>query len=254
MTQIGAQLYTIREHTKTVADIARSMERIRDIGYEAVQISAFGPADDREVAGIMQDCGLTVAATHVSWPALIEDTAAVIDTHHTWDCRHVAIGGLPPDYRSLEGIDRFIDELRPVAATLRAEGLDFSYHNHSHELVRLGGKTLLERLYETASPDDLKAEIDLYWITAGGGDPAHWVRMLGRRQPLLHLKDMAVLPDRTQRFAEVGEGNLNWPAILDAAREVGVEWYLVEQDNCYGEDPFTCLETSLRNMRAMGLR
>ena len=145
MTQIGAQLYTIREHTKTVADIARSMERIRDIGYEAVQISAFGPADDREVAGIMQDCGLTVAATHVSWPALIEDTAAVIDTHHTWDCRHVAIGGLPPDYRSLEGIDRFIDELRPVAATLRAEGLDFSYHNHSHELVRLGGKTLLER-------------------------------------------------------------------------------------------------------------
>jgi sugar phosphate isomerase/epimerase len=64
---------------------------------------------------------------------------------------------------------------------------------------------------------------------------------------------MAVTPEREQRFAEIGEGNLNWPAILAAAAESGVEWYLVEQDRCYNRDPFESLDISYRNLRAMGL-
>jgi sugar phosphate isomerase/epimerase len=51
---------------------------------------------------------------------------------------------------------------------------------------------------------------------------------------------------------EVGEGNLDWPAILDAAREAGTEWYLVEQDTCQ-RDPFESLAISFRNLKAMGL-
>jgi sugar phosphate isomerase/epimerase len=99
----------------------------------------------------------------------------------------------------------------------------------------------------------LKAEIDVYWIQAGGGDPAAWIRKCAGREPLLHLKDMAVGPGREQRMAEIGEGNMNWSAILQAAEESGVEWYLVEQDHCYGRDPFESLAISYRNLRAMGL-
>ena len=64
---------------------------------------------------------------------------------------------------------------------------------------------------------------------------------------------MVITPEREQRFAEIGEGNLNWPAILAAAQEVGVEWYFVEQDRCYGRDPFESLAISYRNLVAMGL-
>ena len=53
--------------------------------------------------------------------------------------------------------------------------------------------------------------------------------------------------------AQIGEGNLNWPAILSAAAESGVRWYLVEQDDCYGESCFDVLATSYRHLRAMGL-
>jgi sugar phosphate isomerase/epimerase len=62
---------------------------------------------------------------------------------------------------------------------------------------------------------------------------------------LIHL-------DRTQYMAEVGEGNLNWQAILPAAKEAGVEHILVEQDICY-RDPFDSLELSLKNLKAMGV-
>jgi len=36
---------------------------------------------------------------------------------------------------------------------------------------------------------------------------------------------------------------------MDAASEVGVKYAFIEQDECYGKDPFECLRTSLQNLR-----
>jgi sugar phosphate isomerase/epimerase len=155
-------------------------------------------------------------------------------------------------HHTVDGLKKFLDELGPVAERLAAEGMDFSYHNHNHELARHGGETWLGALYAQAPAETLKAEIDTYRIQAGGGDPAAWVRRCAGREPLLHLKDMCITPDREQRFAEIGEGNLNWEAILAAAEECGVEHLLVEQDRCYERDPFESLAISYRNLNAMG--
>jgi sugar phosphate isomerase/epimerase len=251
---VGAQLYTVRAFTQTIEDVAETLEKVADIGYTAIQISAFGPVDPAEVAGLVEENGLTVAGTHVSWERFRGELDEVIAEHKMWGCEHAAIGGLfTPEYQGVDGLKCFLDELAPVAEALAEEGIDFSYHNHNHELVRYGDKTWLEMLYDQAPPEMLKAELDTYWIQAGGGDPAAWVRKCAGREPLLHLKDMAVTREREQRMAEVGEGNLNWPAILEAAEEGGVEWYLVEQDDCYGRDPFESLAMSYRNLRKMGL-
>ena len=188
-----------------------------------------------------------------SWNEFLQDLDTVIEIHKLWKCDHPAIGGLPGEYHTPDGLKRFLDELAPIAEKLAAEGMDFSYHNHNHELVKYDGKTWLAMLYEQAPPDMLKAEIDTFWIQAGGGDPAAWVRMCAGREPLLHLKDFAMAPGREQRFAEIGEGNMNWAAILKAAQESGVEWYLVEQDRCYERDPFESLAISYRNLKGMGL-
>jgi sugar phosphate isomerase/epimerase len=249
---VGAQLYTVREFTKDLDGIADTLKKVADIGYTAIQISGFGPADPREVAKLCEDNGLTVASTHRSWPDFLNDLDTEIEIHKLWKCEHPAIGSLSGEYRSLDGLKRFLDELAPISERLAAEGMDFSFHNHNDELVKYEGKTWLARLYDQASPDMLKAEIDTYWIQAGGGDPAAWVRRCAGREPLLHLKDFTMAPGREQRFAEVGEGNLNWEAILAAAQEGGVEWYLVEQDQCYDRDPFESLAISYRNLVAMG--
>jgi sugar phosphate isomerase/epimerase len=250
---LGAQLYTVREHTQTIEDVRTTLKKVAAIGYSAVQISGFGPMDPKDVAAAADESGLTVAATHMGWPRFLNDLDGVIEEHKLWNCTHAAIGGLPAEYFSLDGLKRFLDELAPVAEALAAEGMDFSYHNHHHELARYDGKVWLEMLYDQADPKHLKAEIDTHWIQRGGADPAAWVRRCSGRQPLLHLKDMAITPDREPIFAEIGEGNLNWPAILDAAAAGGVEWYLIEQDDCYGRDPFESLAISYRNLEAMGL-
>jgi sugar phosphate isomerase/epimerase len=255
--KLGAQLYTCRQFTKTLEGVAETFEKVAKIGYTAVQISGFGPVDPKQVGKLLADHGLTCAATHVKWDRFLGDLGAVIAEHKLWGCAHPAIGGLPGAYRTPEGIKRFLDELGPVAERLAAEGMDFSYHNHSHELAKHDGRTWLEVLYEQAKPHVLKAEIDTYWIQHGGGDPAAWIRRCAGREPLVHLKDMVIAPSSEgrpeQRMAEIGEGNLNWPAILEACEAGGVQWYLIEQDLCYDRTPFESLDISYRNLKAMGL-
>ena len=252
--KLGAQLYTVRQYTQTLPEISRTFARIAAIGYRAIQISGFGPVDPGEVGKMAADNGLAVVATHMGWDRFLNNLDDVIAIHKIWGCVHAAIGGLfNPEYEGFDGIKRFLEELQPVAAKLAREDIDFSYHNHNHELMRCGLSTWLAELYDRADPGILQAELDVYWLQAGGADPTAWIRRCAGREPLLHLKDMAVGPDRSQRMAEIGEGNLNWPAILQAAGESGVEWYLVEQDECYGRDPFESLAISYRNLVGMGL-
>jgi sugar phosphate isomerase/epimerase len=251
---LGAQLYTVRAYTQTLPNIADTLRKISAIGYTAIQISGFGPVNPQEVARLVAENGLEVAATHMPWERFLENLEDVITIHKLWNCSHAAIGSLPGEYYTLDGLRRFLDELAPIAEKLLNEGIDFSYHNHNHELLRFGRKTWLEHLYTVADPRLVKAELDVYWIQAGGGDPGEWIRRCAGREPLLHLKDMSVGPDNEQRMAEIGEGNLNWPAILQAADQAGVEWLLIEQDECYERDPFESLALSYRYLRNFGLR
>ncbi len=245
---LGAQLFTCREFTKDISGVVETFRKVRQIGYETVQISGFGDVDPGDVAKALKDEGLKCVVTHMGWNSFLEDLDNVIETHRIWDCTHTAIGGLSGEYRSAEGLHRFVDELKPVAEKLAEAGMDFSYHNHNHELAKFDGRTWLEQLYELAPPEMLKAEIDTYWIVAGGGDPVKWIRDLAGREPVIHFKDMIVTPEREQRFAEIGEGNLNWPEIIRASEDGGVEYALIEQDNTYGKDPFECLRISYDNL------
>jgi sugar phosphate isomerase/epimerase len=250
---LAAQLYTIRDFTKTAEDFAASMKKIREIGYTAVQVSAIGPIPDQEVKSIVDDLGLTICITHIPYDRLWNDIDSVIEQHKLWNCPNVAIGSMPKQYQDSgeDGYKRFAQEAAQVGQKLHAAGLTFSYHNHSFEFVRFGKRNGLEVIYDESDPKHLQAELDTYWVQHGGGDPAAWIRRLKDRMPVVHLKDM-VIQERQQIMAEVGEGNLNWPAILDACKEAGVEWYAIEQDICQ-RDPFESLKISYDNLRAMGI-
>ena len=248
---IAAQLYTVREFTKTPADITETMKKVAKIGYEAVQLSALGEMDPAELRKVCDGEGLKVCATHIGYQQMADDPQGVIDLHHTYGCPYAGIGGLPGEYRSAEGFAKFAREASETARRLAEGGIKFVYHNHNFELERFGDRTGLQILYEDSDPEVFLSEIDTYWVQAGGGSPAAWIRKLAGRAPCVHLKDMT-MRGHDQIMAEVGEGNLDWPGILAACREAGTEWYIVEQDTCE-RDPFESLAISLRNLKAMGL-
>ena len=83
-TQLAAQLYTVREFTKTEEDIAKTMKKVRELGYEAVQCSALGPIEPEALKNIVDNEGITICATHTSYAKMQDDPQAVIDEHNLW--------------------------------------------------------------------------------------------------------------------------------------------------------------------------
>lgn len=248
--QIAAQLYTLREYTKTADQFARTLQKVRELGYPSVQISAIGPIPPAEVARILRNSGLSCCATHASLDRMKNDSAALIEELKSWGCQYTAVGGFFPKEPVTADWHRFADEFNHVAGIFAGSGIQLGYHNHNHELANFDGKTALQILLDRLDRQ-ICFEIDTYWITAGGGDPAEWIGKVAGRIPCIHLKDMGVRYPREQYMMEVGEGNLNWPAILTACEAAKVQWYIVEQDTCY-RDPFESLGISLKNLRAMG--
>lgn len=247
---IAAQLYTVREFMQTPSDIAESLTKVKEIGYDVVQLSGHGEISNSELKTYLDDAGLEVCATHVSFDMLQNEMDKAIEYHKTINCPNAAIGGLPGEYRNREGYRKFADLANEVGKELAEHGIAFGYHNHNFELVRYDEKSGLDIIYEHTDPEFLKAEIDTYWIQAGGGDPVQWLKKLSGRVPFIHIKDMGMDEDQKQTFKEIGEGNLNWDGIFAQGKDSGVEYYIVEQDRCDG-DPFDSLKLSLDNIQRM---
>lgn len=252
--KLAVQMYTVREHTKSSSDLAKTLKNISEIGYTAVQMSAVGAMDGDEpevdaktARKMLDDNGLSCIATHRKWPQLTDGIEKEIEFHHEIGCDFTAIGGLPPNYeRTAEGFEKFANDAGPVLGKLNEAGIRFGYHNHSWEFFRPvpGEKTLLDTLIQSA-PAKMLYELDLYWIEFAGLNCVRIIEQCLDKMPVIHLKDCEVVgPTKNEtRMAPIGEGNLDWQHIIPACEKAGVEWYAVEQDQCY-RDSFDCLKSS----------
>lgn len=246
--QIAIQLYTLRDFTRTRSDFAATLKRVRDIGYQAVELAGTADIDPAEAAKIVRDAGLKICASHESPlenPQQVVDRLGALGTDH-------AVYAYPTgfDLSVPAEVDKLIAGLESAGSVLRRAGITLCYHNHAHEYTRHMGSTVLEEIFARTSRQHLQAEFDIHWIQAGGGDPAETCRRFSGRLPLLHVKDYAVTANGERVFAEVGYGNLNIPQILAAAESAGCRWFIVEQDLCM-DDPFDCIRRSFEFLRKL---
>jgi len=250
---LGAQTYTIRQYTQNERDFDEAMHRVAEIGYTTVQLSGAGPIAPEKIRAACDRHGLQIVLTHTNPERILNDVEAVIREHDVLGCRYVGIGSMPERYRSAAWIHRFAADFTLPAQKLRDAGKLLMYHNHNFEWQRIDGKTrLIDVLLETMPADLMGVTLDTYWVQAAGADVMAWIDLLQDRIPCVHLKDMAVC-GMQQRYAPVGEGNLDFPRILRRLQELGkTEHILVEQDDGYGADMFGCLRQSYQNIREMG--
>ncbi|MBQ5973703.1 MAG: sugar phosphate isomerase/epimerase [Oscillospiraceae bacterium] len=241
--KLGAQMYTVRNQCKTPEDLDRSLEKLAEIGYRTVQLSGF-PYDPAAVRRRCDELGLSVELTHSSGDRITGDTDRLIEDHRILGCTNVGIGGFPGE-RTPEGVRKFIADFTPAMEKIAAAGMKFQYHNHGFEFQKFDGVTLLDILRAETDPRLMGFTLDTYWVQYGGACVADTVTALAGRIDVFHFKDMAMTAEG-QRFAPVGDGNLSWDTILAALERAGAKVGFVEQDDCYGEDPFACLARSYR--------
>jgi sugar phosphate isomerase/epimerase len=248
--KIGAQLYSARDYTKTPADIEDTLRRVKAIGFEVIQISGFGPCDVDLLAGWIKELGLDVCVTHVPWNRLADplELKKVVSEHRKFGCTHIGLGSKPTDVfpNSYEGYTRFIKKANEICRLLKAEGMTFGYHNHDFEFQKWDGVRAMDRIIEECP--EIQFILDTFWVQAGGGNPASYIKKLAGRIKVIHFKDYRI-KDRTRQFAEIGEGNLEWDEIIAACKETRIPYAVIEQDGDFLSDPFESLALSLSFLR-----
>ncbi len=250
LSQVAAQLYTVRDFCKDAAGLAETARKLRAIGYGAVQVSGIGPIADAEVASILKGEGLTICATHEPSQMILDEPEKVIARLERLGCGLTAYpypAGI--DFTNAEHVETLVRKLDATGAKLRAAGMRLSYHNHAIEFVKFRGAPVLDYIYARTAPENLGGEIDTFWIHYGGGDVVDWTQRLRGRLPLMHLKDYGFTKDNTHTWCEVGAGTLPFARIIAEAEAGGCEWFVVEQDTCPG-NPFDSLRQSFDYIKA----
>jgi sugar phosphate isomerase/epimerase len=252
-SRIGVQLYTLRDRFQTYDEVVNTLRIVRDIGYEAVQFYQI-PIDISDMKKILDELGLSVCGVDVSIPRLHNELAQVLKEMEQLNCHYIT-GSYEGDRNKsyVDGLDDYIDAISEIGESLKSSDCRFAYHNHSFEFIKREGRPLLDYFYEKTKAAGILAEIDTYWVQHGGGDPAKWIQNYKGRVPIIHLKDLSiemVNDTATPVFAEVGNGNMNWDAILQSAEKADVEWVVVEQDYC-NKDPFESVKESYEYVKSI---
>lgn len=227
---VALQMYTVRD--KTAEDFAGTFRAVADIGYDAVELAGDGGLSAEAMRTLLDECGLGIVGSHVGIERLESDLPAVADYNLTIGNPHIVVPWLPESLRGDCAAWRAMGQrLEAIGVTLSESGLTLCYHNHAFEFeTKEDGLYGLDWLYEASDPGYLQAEIDTYWVQAGGEDPAAYVAKLRDRAPLIHLKDMT--PGDQPTFCEVGTGILDFESIFKAAEGGPVAAWIVEQDVC----------------------
>ena len=253
--KIGAQFFTLRNHCKTLDDLSLSLRKVADMGYSTVQLSAVCEFEADWMKQELDRNGLKCVVTHTPVDKLKGDLKKVCDDHKTFGCHNVGLGMFTfKNDTPEERYAAFLEEYAPVAKGIKEQGLLFMYHNHNAEFRKIGGKTILRKMAEDFAPDEMGFILDTFWIQAGGANPVEYIREFAGRIPCIHLKDFRYNPDEIKNsICAIGDGNINFEAVAAAAADSGVEYMLVEQDNCYDEDPFDALRRSYAYLKSIGL-
>jgi sugar phosphate isomerase/epimerase len=224
---IGIQLYTMR--SLMPGNFDGTLQELAEIGYREVEFAGYFNRTPAAVRDAVTRAGLTAPSAHLDF-ARLEDrwkraVAEAVEAGHHW----AVIAWIPAEWRrTLDDWRRFAGRLNAAGAVAKQAGIQLAYHNHDFEFVPLGGVVPFGILVEETDPSLVWFEMDLYWCSRAGQHPEEWFGRSPGRYRMVHVKDMDSTPERG--MADPGKGILDFPALLKAAGDAGVQHWFVEHD------------------------
>lgn len=281
MPVLGLQLMMLKDqiNEKGMYEVLR---QVRELDIDAVEVSQVEMTDeliDDLVRG-KADFDVETAAMSVSIApggngfALETEFDRAVEACQKTGARFLRIGMMPfSAMTSKQATEEWAASVEPYAARLAEQGITLCYHNHHVDLIKFEGERIFDIVRRVAP--SLLFEVDLHWVQRGGMAPLDMLEAYSGACKLIHVKDFRVAPlpqeivDKFEakeidmkefygaflslgQFAEVGQGNMNWPALLPAAEKAGAEYFLIEQDDTYGRDPIDCIRDSREYLKSIG--
>ncbi|QEF99201.1 Xylose isomerase-like TIM barrel [Stieleria maiorica] len=258
--EIGIQLYTLRN--EIAADVAGTLKAVADAGYKQVEPYGF-PGADAMIREAKAN-GMAVNSSHINTDGIlkpdqkgVQPFEELLDKANEFGLTHVVVPYLGAELRgSLDQYKKVAEQCNVAAEKAKRAGIQLAYHNHAFEFKPLEGDRCGYDVFIEEFSEDMKFEIDVFWVAVGGHDAAEWIRKLSGRVTQLHLKDLdrSVSPPQydgipKQAFKELGNGVIPMEPILAAAAEAGVEHCHVEQD--HSPHPVQSIRQSAAYLRSL---
>ena len=222
--KFGVQLYSLRDHIHSGDDLLHILEEVKKLGFEGVEFAGFFGLDAPTLKAKLDELGLTCVGMHMGLGDFeadkVEETLAFVKT---LGAKTAGIGGA--DTETEDALEHVIDVMGKADAIAAKEGIAVYFHNHTQEFK--------EPLFATRPGtifDRLKAachmQVDTYWSFHAGQDNYKLITENKDRIVHLHIKDgVGDLPKA------LGEGNNDLPLVVKAAKDAGIEWLILENDD-----------------------
>lgn len=236
---LGVQLFTVRKEAER--NLPKVLDEIRKIGYQEVETYAGLYTFSADALRHMVDeAGLKAPSGHFNYDDLGTRFNYAAEMGLEWMvCSMIS----PSMWGSLAGFRTAAKQFNLWGKRAKERGMRFAFHNHDYEFRPQNGTTGYEVLMSETDPELVFFEVDCYWVAQGGHDPVTLMKKLGPRLKMLHLKDRAAgvpisydMGPESAHFVPIGQGTLDWKAILAEGERLGVEHYFVEQDETKGPE------------------
>jgi len=276
--KIGVQMFNLKDKINELG-VYETLRKLSELGYHYVEVTQIQMTAENvsELKRASKDFDIKIAA--VSAPldtmpgmpgeSLTKDFDKIVNDCRVLDCNFIRIGMMPIQLMGhKDRVMEYIHNAEAMADRLAEHGIELYYHNHHIEFEKYDDECLIDIMRNNTSR--LGFELDVHWAQRGGENPINVIKRFAGRVSLIHLKDyrignMNVTDDDFKdmskfmqkftsiiEFAELGKGNLDIKGIIEAGVESGVEYFLIEQDDTYGRDPFDTLKDSGDYVRALG--
>jgi sugar phosphate isomerase/epimerase len=220
----GIQLYSVRNILKE--DFEATLARLAEFGFKEVEFAGLHNHSATEVRAILDRTGLKAPAGHMAYEAVRDQPEKAFAEARALGHRYVVVAWIDQSLRTPDGLRQVADVFNRAGEAARKAGLRFAYHNHDFEFTPMGEVLPYDLLLERTDPKLVFMELDLFWIRKGGHDAFEYFRRHPGRFRMVHIKDMAA----DGSMVDLGKGVIDWPPLLRAAKEAGVEHWFAEHD------------------------
>jgi sugar phosphate isomerase/epimerase len=237
---LGLELWSLRHRLKkhTLAAI----RTVHGLGFHSIEGRVYGYRP-KKFGHLLRLHGIKPIGLNAAYKNLRDHIGKVIAKAKALGVHYVVCGWIPHKGKFSEQDARnAIAVFNTAGKKLKAAGFRFAYHPHGYEFRPWKNETLFDLMVAKTKPQFVTFELDTFWALWGGADPVKLLKKYPSRFELLHLKGLkkGVKGNLTGHDASigddevpVGQGQVDWPAVLRAAQQAGVKHYFIEDESSH---------------------
>ena len=218
---IAIQMYSIKDITKE--NYLNGFKLVSELGFKNIELAGDYGLSASEFKAICDEYGLKVISAHIGGENKTIDEIKEIIKYQKALGNNMVICPWS-NCKDLELTKQAAKSLKRMQDIYESEGFVFGYHNHGFEFNKVDGDL---RAIDIIAAEGVKLQPDIHWVKVGGAEPLDFMKEYRKQIVSLHFKEYG--PDNTN--PEFGEGGvLDWQAIMDLGKEIGVEYNILEQE------------------------